>query len=480
MDYAAILIFWWFALRAATRRELGPLTYLLFASVSFGSFATLPTKITGGLTILPVTIISLLYIARTVFFGHGKDSFVASALNPRRLMLLFLFWLVAIFSTLFFPRFFAGQVEIISVRGVLSTTTTLYPTIQNVTQLFYLSISILLVFTFAYRLQDLKTRQMALRALYFGGIVAVVTGLLDFASQFLPISGLLDPFRTASYSLLIDNLVLGQKRIVGLMPEASSYSNLCLSFLCAIYFLRFSVSESMIRSRNILLVAVALLAMVWLSTSSGGLVGLCVFLALAGFEWAWRLSRRKRLSRKVGFRLLIEGKIIYLAIACIVVAGLVSPSIYEPIYALFDRMVLNKSSSFSFEERGMWRRVSWEAALATNGLGVGVGSTRSSSSIVAVISQTGFLGAILFYGFALQTYLRRANRLVHGSSDILMGLRLAFVAPFLVASVTGSIDFGVFNAFFFGIAAAVSASYGDRRYSQLKPINVTIESSGHH
>ena len=113
----------------------------------------------------------------------------------------------------------------------------LQPTTQNLSQLAYMTISIITVFAFACVLKRPGWWTAILQGLLLGGVVAIVTGLLDMAGQASPIGAALAPFRTASYALLTDVEILGAKRVVGLMPEASAYGGLCISLIAALHFL---------------------------------------------------------------------------------------------------------------------------------------------------------------------------------------------------------------------------------------------------
>jgi hypothetical protein len=74
---------------------------------------------------------------------------------------------------------------------------------------------------------------------------------------------------------------------------------------------------------------------------------------------------------------------------------LISERSLEPVEKLIDTTILQKSNSDSAEERFYWNRKSWQAFVDTGGLGVGLGSSRASSSIFAIISQLGVIGGVL-------------------------------------------------------------------------------------
>lgn len=459
MDAIPIAIFWVLAIWGVFFARPQVLFYLFFGSASFGSFAVVPPTVTGGLTFIPSAMLTMLIVVRYLGNTRGVLQAIELAVRPRKLMFLSLFWLVAAFTTFFMPRLFQGMVDVIPVRAtVASYGDPLEPTTQNLSQLIYLTISVLAVFAFSIILKTESARQNALSGIWFGGAVAVITGIIDFSSQFLPITPLLEPFRTATYALLTDVEIQGGKRVVGLMPEASSFGGLCLGSLVALYFFRRAMPPSPVRDRLTPALLLMLLLMIWLSKSSAGYVGLTIFAMTVAADWVWRgISLRRshplRRTLQTEFWLAVAG----ISALCLVV--LFQPSLLDPIVSLVNEMIFQKGSSASFEERSMWTHVSWVALLDTYGLGVGVGSTRASNAFVALASNTGFLGAALFYAFLIQLLTQRAMRGDESGAAIISSFRWAFWPPFIVGLLiaTGT-DFGGSGALRFALVLAVSAN----------------------
>lgn len=456
MIYVPVAIFWILALWAFASR--GPaLLYLFFASMAFGSFAAIPTELTAGLTFIPVPIVMVLLIARVLLTPDGTSFFLTSALRFDRLALLFLFWIVAVVTTIAMPRLFAGEVLVVGIRDVLSGATLLAPTAQNISQMVYISISIFAVFAFAKILRSREDRQHALKAALFGAAVLCLTGALDYiGNAFGPVETVLSLFRTASYAFAIDVEVLGSQRIVGLMPEASTFGGMCLGFLCILVFFRRVIIDR--RVRNVWApVLIGLLAvMIYLSTSSGALLGLGVLALVLGVDALLRaFTRGKRGAAQRGDVLGEAG----IVLGLLGVAGLMLvfvPHILDPVLALLDRMVFSKATSGSFEERGMWRQVSLDALLATNGLGVGLGSTRASSHFVSIFASTGVLGGLLYFGFVAQTMLRSSQGMDWEGQLVLTAFRFAYIPTFVLGLLVGGADFGGLTAFLLGITVAVA------------------------
>jgi hypothetical protein len=460
LDSLPIIIFWLGALLCVIQGPVA-IIYLLFVSLPFGAFAVVPPAMSAGMTFTPAPMAGLLLIVRVFCSLKGLDYLISLVVRPQRLTMLIAFWCVALLTTIFMPRLLARKVEVIPLKLDLVTAAVyLEPTSQNISQLCYMTISVLTVCAFTYALRTEEARGHALRALYMGGTVLAVTGALDFAAQYAPIGPLLEPFRTATYALLTDAEILGAKRVVGLMPEASAFGGLTVAFLSAIYFFRRASAEAGISTTKFKMLILVLLAFVWLSTSSAAYVGLFVFFAAAGLEWLWRgavIARGNNLRRGMTGELLVLTALV--VIICTITV--LDASIWTPLLTMLDETILQKNTTSSFEERGTWTSVSWQAFLDSDGFGVGLGATRASNSVVSMLSNVGLLGGLLYYGFLALTLLRRLPRDDVNASAYLHGARWAFVAPFSTSVLAATTpDFGTFNAFLFAMALASTAHSG--------------------
>lgn len=453
----AFALFWGLAFYSFFSNEKRALLYLLFGTMSFGSFAVISPALTGGLTLTATPIILLMIIVRTFLIRDGVTTFLTVALSKQQSLLLFIFWVVATFITLFMPVFFSGEVLVIPVRSdILSYGVALEPTTQNFSQLVYISISIMAAFAFSVFLKESHMQQTALKAVCVGGCVVVVTGLLDLLSQYLPLDVLLSAFRNATYTLLTSVELQSGKRIVGLMPEASSYGGLCLGFLSFIYFTRIAIKNDFYREWLAPILIVLLALMLWLSTSSAAYVGLGFFGLLAIVEWLWRVKQSKTNPLfKLGLK--TQAWIINAGVIALLVLILVNPSIFEPVIEMVDSLVFQKTSTSSYEERSMWTAVSWNAFLDTYGIGVGIGSTRASNGVVVLMSSVGLLGAVLFYGFLLQLLFKKPTANDHYSAALINAVKWSFAPSFMVDLLIATTpDFGTFNAFRFGLILAIA------------------------
>lgn len=456
VDALVIAAFWIIAL-AAMAGGLRPILYLFFCAAPFGSLAVVPTALTGGLTFTPLPIVALLLIVRACLLPGVGAFLVHNLLRPRPLALIGLFWLVAVAATVFMPRLFAGIVLVVPVRVIEGSLAPLAPSIQNISQLFYLTISVATVVAAFVVMRREPLRQTVLHAIMAGAILTIVTGVLDLYAAQLGIEGLLESFRTATYNLLVDAETLGARRVVGLMPEASAFGSICVRYLALLVFLRHAF-EPQDRSRRLIGPAIVVLSVfIYLSTSSAAYVGMAVVVAMAIAEWLIRsIAATGRFQRRqVGIDLALAS-ICVLTAACVLV---LSPRIGTMLWTSLDEIVFSKGETSSFAERGLWTATALQAAFDTFGLGVGVGGTRASNSLVALLSNVGILGAALYIAFVFVCYLQKARPRDEQGRWILAGCRWALLPGLVVGMLIGtSADFGAAVGFMYGMMLAIGAS----------------------
>lgn len=463
MNALVIGLFWVLAAQVLIGKPKTGLC-IFFGSIPFGALAVIPTELTGGLTLTPTPIIALLMAARLLLNKADRLSLAGIALSKHGTVYLSAFWMIACAATLLMPRIFESEVTIFPVRSAeMIVEELLHPTTQNFSQLTYLSISVFAVFCFIRLTQKHFSVSDLLGPIRIGALITVATGALDYASNFVNLSALLEPFRTASYALLADNEVFGNKRTVGLMPEASSYGAVCIFFLSTLYFLRLTIHKDRLGyAKNVGLVF-ALLLMALLSTSSAAIVCVGVFLALVVVDWLWHdVAVRKAPFTKTA--------LLWCCLLMLVALFLsFQPRLLSELSDIFNHMVLDKKESSSYEERTLWTTVSLQALQDTYGLGVGVGGTRTSSFLAALFSNTGVLGGLFFMAFLVKALLGRWN---HYRSprfrSVQRGLFFAFIPPFVNLLLVGtSADFGLALAYLLGIKLGLVSSH-PARTSELK------------
>jgi len=285
------------------------------------------------------------------------------------------------------PRLFAHGATIVVPIDSAIVELPLQPVPGNINQTGYVLLNGLLFLAFAILVQWKREADIRRAFLTWASLQALL-GLIDLGSKTAGLGDILDPVRTSGYVHLADEAMTGFWRVVGAFPEASAYASVALQALAFAL-----VDWRLTHSRLSLVVSLTLLALLAVSTSSTGYVGLAgLLLCLMLFALAFRMRGQ----------ILFE-HVAWLAFGLAVLAVLLALCIYdEDLFDPWVAMVLdatfNKPASDSGLERAHWNRLSVEAFQDTQGIGVGLGSTRSSSWPVSVLAQLGVIGAA---GFAV-------------------------------------------------------------------------------
>jgi hypothetical protein len=457
MTFLPIALYWGVALTGLFSRK-PILLWLFFVSLPFGSMVVIPTNLTGGLSLVPQSMTAMLIVVHEMLLRRsGPGAFATLALRMPGLA-LFLFWIVSVIITLFAPRLFAGQIEVVPMSAPelsFMQTALLFPTKQNVSQLAYITVSVFSVFAFARTFHDYVRLQILMRGVMVTGVIVIVTGFLDLAATYVPISPLLELFRTAEYAILDSaTIVGGVKRVIGIMPEASSYGGLALTVLSLLWFLRRAMLETAMKRRaNGIMVGLAL--MVVLSTSSASYVGMAVLLTIGGLEWGVLAAsgERSAISRRD-----IRGDFVLALMGLSVMVSIVfaAPHLFDFVMERLNDTIFNKTESLSYLERSMWTRTSYEAGWSSYLIGVGLGSTRASNFAAALFGSTGILGIMFYFGFVAQRLMQRVLLPDPVAQAVASALKWSFFPPFAVSLLVGTTpDFGTIEALRWGVLLAL-------------------------
>jgi hypothetical protein len=462
VSWPAVLLW---ALIVPTMLSNGPaLLYMLSIVGVFMSLQMLPGD-GGGANLLPPTIYAAALVLKVAFGRGNLMRATEAALEPRRLGLFTAFIAYGVVTALMLPRMFAGLVEVIPVSGTdLTGSSLLRPRSGNITQTCYMMISYLTAVAFSVIGSRRDVRYHYMQALVWGGFALVFTGILDLVSYRVGISGLLDPFRTAQYALLTDVEAAGAKRVVGLTSEASTYGALCINAATAILFLRPLYPRGGRRIAATLAV-LSLLVMAALSTSATAFAGGAALGCLYVVDLARRYLDRKAVGR-AGLSLEIG------AVAGVAIVGLaivlLFPERVAPLFEVVDKIVFQKTASLSYRQRSLWTHVGWQAFLDSGGLGVGLGSIRTSNWEVSILGSTGLFGGFLIFGFLAQRLASSTKHLPPEEAAFATALKLS-LPPFLVmSSLAGTIpDIGIGVATILGLLSSGMAALEKR--GELRP-----------
>lgn len=108
------------------------------------------------------------------------------------------------------------------------------------------------------------------------------------------------------------------------------------------------------------------------------------------------------------------------------------------------------------------------AFCATNGLGVGLGSARTSNWFVAILSNTGVIGATLLAWFIAQIFLRRCQSDPR-TVEFVTALRFSLLPFFVMPALAGTLpDFGAGTGAIFGFVVSLTSNKRESKVSPCK------------
>ncbi len=359
-----------------------PLIVGLFAAIPFGAtaFATI-----GGSSPLIYTLFALLILASAALrVSVLRDLGIVLARMPLAWLLMALA-IYAVAGAMLMPRLFAGKTTaFVPIEGIV-TEVMLGPTSGNYTQTAYFLLGILVFFAFAILTLRRRMLEKMTVGLFAFAISETVLGWVDLAGKLAGVGDILEPIRTASYALLTDVEQSGFWRIAGGCSEAAAFAAFGLSAL-AFTYAYWRAANSWLA----LVLCVQLLLLLILSTSSTAYGGLGVLGLAAILPLLWG-ALHGRLRPLDWFLLAAGGG----AVAALMGVVLYDEALFRPFTELFRTMVLEKASSVSGQERAYWNARSLKSFFDTYGLGVGLGSSRSSSWIVSALAQFGLIGSAM-------------------------------------------------------------------------------------
>ena len=432
----------------------------LFLSLPFGASAWTSLPSLGGSSPLVYTLFAMMIIAGTVFRPRAFDAIQQALATHWSISMMALLALYACMSAYVYPRLFNGQTSaFVPIKGIVFEVP-LSPVSGNITQSAYLSLGIICTIAVIANLCRHPDWRSIARAMLAWCAMNAILGWGDLAGKFVGIPDVLAPIRTASYALLTEAEEAGFWRVSGGFPEASGFAAHTLG--CAAYAFAFWRETGRPLAA---LIAAANVAILMLSTSSTGYVAL----ALVSLPLAISVTKnitKPQISRRE-LQLLLAAMAAIAVVTCLLVFV---PKIAAPFLDLLDQMVIRKSSSGSAEERGYWNRKSLEALADTAGLGVGLGSSRASSWVVAVASQLGLVGMAVFAALLVALWSAPARAELMGirrgtaAAGLVRGARAAALATFVSSSISsGSADPGIHAFICIGIALSLPAVIGRAR-----------------
>lgn len=370
-----------------------------------GVFEAAAALIIGGSGLQPglvpgITLIGLV----TSQYMAGRRS-IAEPIALRLLAPLFVLFAYAAVTAVLLPEVFAGRIIVWPQRldGIAPQPVPLAPGQGNMNQVFYLAVNVALALSVTLALGRAGTRWRSLVTAYLlGGYFVIGLMVWEFAYRTMGVPYPTSVLRSNPGWSIVEQSLGYLPRLQGPFSEPSALgfymSGLCLA--CTGLCLR---GQRILRADVLLVLGCAA---TFLSTSATGIASLAVGLPamVAANALAGRGQSLRRLWKVLAMPLV--GSVLL-----IVVAVLLHPPLADALAGILESF-LNKTDTDSFSERGGMNIVAWEAFLSSGGLGIGWGSTRSSSVLPGLLAGAGVVGAVTVVWFTgrLVSLVRQARR----------------------------------------------------------------------
>jgi hypothetical protein len=368
-------------LRAST---LAMMVFVMLTTLMGGSAAF---QLATGSSVLPSIEAVLLLAARCFLPSHRPPGSIYLALNANLPLLLFTAY--GVFGALILPFIFAGVVDVAPLRPVFSpdpfATVPLSFTPQNLTAAGYLFTTMLGAVCAYVAVQSPIAEKWVARTAAIMGLAHAAIGYGGIIAAGTPVAEFFNFFRNAQYNQVSQD-VGGFARMNGIMAEPSSYAGYGVIYFvfCTELWLR-NIDRKWTGPA-----ALVLLTALVVSTSTTAYVGIGGYTAILALRQLFIPTTIT--VTKLAF---MAGGLLG-AVAVVLALLTFQPGYLTIAEKVYRSMIVNKADSESALVRIMWARQGIEAFWASSGLGVGVGSFRSSSLGTAILGSMGVIGVATY------------------------------------------------------------------------------------
>ncbi len=418
----------------------------LLLSALFGSASAVALPGVGG---IQPTHLMIGFLAVKALSDRDRLRRIAASAGSRAGLWLLATWAVGMVCTLLMPRLFDGQILVNPIRaeGMIegASELPLAPTPGNITQCIYFTADVATFLLVSSSITGARSLRVA-ADIYLAYCAAnLFFGAADLATAKTGTTAALEFMRNATYTIYDELDPSDVQRVKGSFTEASAFAFATIGCFC--FATRLALAG--IRPRIATAVAVLSISFLFMSTSSTGYLAALFCIAMLYGGALVRLIARNGTDRDLGFVVLAPP----LAIGAILLI-LTIPSLSDSLQTLLDAVLFDKASSQSGIDRSALNATGLQALFESYGMGVGIGSTRASSLIVAALSSLGLVGAFAYAGFFFEA-LRTPARTDATSASVSAAIRCALVGSLVAAILSGAlVDLGVV---FFALAALVTA-----------------------
>ena len=468
------LLFLVAALFLAFRGDAMSMLEMVLVSSLFGGSAALLLPALGGASVPPLQVLIGIAIIRLVLLSNRRVGALRSSVSAN--ILFALFCVYGVICAFLAPRYFAGAIEVVPLRGsyverTLFDTTPLVFTSQNITVSTYLISDLFaaMIGFLAVLSQDGPFRFA--RVAIFVTWAHIFFGVTASLLKGTPYDLFIDFLRNANYSQ-VDQSIEGFSRINGIFPEPSSYT--AYGFAWLVLMFEFWLRDILPRRTGP--AAVAMTFVLIATTSSTAYVSIAAYLIIV-------------IARLVLFPQALEARKAFVGVvaALVIITGTAMalfwlPNVSAKLGTMFWGLTIGKQQSESGIQRAFWAHIGLEAFKVSRAVGIGPGSFRSSSLATAMLGSVGIVGTALFLAhlvralrpLKMSTYYGASYSSVYGEAT-LVGAAAAWGAVgaliplvFISASCDPSAVFAIFT----GVALSLRSAGRTARYKSLESYRI--------
>jgi len=432
----------------------------------------------GGMSVICAHVLIGALVVGLALRPRLLSSILHGAARNPAVVLFGLFAFYGVLSAFMMPLLFEGFVEVYSLErepDLAIALAPLHPTSGNITQSFYISVNFILFAVATYlvaRPGGLHRMTHAINAMTFVHLFFAAISVIPYLP---PAAALLDFVRTANYAINAHHVIAGMPRVIGSYAEPSAFGALSTG-LFAWNFLRFLQTFGLWHFTA----SVLLLACIALSFSTTAYAVLVIMVGLWGLASVYKLVRHGVTADHV--RALLFG--------AVMITGLLSIIFFfEPAQAfaatIYERLFGAKMQTVSGIERTAWNMQGLRNFIETNGLGVGLGSARTSSLATVLLGNVGIIGTALYLAFLNHSFLRvwtqndrgpDAQNLVR-AHRVFSAARAAALALLLAHLISGTnVDAGLLFIIFAATATAAYVPSARKRFHMnIEPVHRPAE-----
>lgn len=408
---------------------LGPKRGLpvFFASMPFGATAVFSGAGIGNIVLQDFC--AMAYVV-SAFTRMRIDDLTAAIWPGRPGFSLLVLSVSAILGVWFLPVVFAGKTSVYAIQfldgrafiNLISFT----PSGGQTAQLVRFLLGALVFLAIASVRWRLRDGHYALKALIAASSAHVIISFADWISFPLGLAYILEPVRTISQAILLDQHFGAVRRLIGGHTEPASFGLYTIGLFG--FWLRLHFTRPKPVVTPFFLSAMAFLAL--RSTSSATFVNMMMFSTVL-MLWQCRRIARGSASPSAPVYLLC---VLPGVVACVVWFLETLPS----AQTLADAMFFDKASSISGQERSSWNAQAWQNFKDSYGLGLGIGSVRASGWVFAVLGNLGLPGAIAFVWFLVSAMRIHKPQTMHERrpANVASALRWGCVAVLMQSILT--------------------------------------------